>query len=303
MDSDSSNLIGITLFLFLLIYFLICNFVLVEVDKIKGSFKQQIISNRKMFLGMCQSFIIIISMVIGFIGEKLITKKVLNLLTLNNEFSHLISLLFSIILIFLVIIISNMALKWISIYNIERVAILFVKPLILISKLIFPLFQLFNFADNKKINVNIYNSLQELDLINDSDILLKFNDKKIRDIMIHRKDMACVCEEKSVEDNLKIIEKGYSFYPYIQHDKDNVLGIINIQKLFVNNVKTKEVNFKDYLEPTFRVLDSISITSLFEKMQRENLKIVILMDEYGGTSGLITVNDIIKEINNLKTMI
>ena len=91
----------------------------------------------------------------------------------------------------------------------------------------------------------------------------------------------------------------YTRYPVVDGDKDHVIGFVNFKDIFTEFVQHKAVNKKtveQYVRPIILVIDSIPIHDLFLKMQKERTHIAILIDEYGGTSGLVTVEDILEEI-------
>lgn len=94
-------------------------------------------------------------------------------------------------------------------------------------------------------------------------------------------------------------EENFTRYPVIDGDKDHVIGMVNIKELFTemidrNNQAASTID--RYVRPIIRVIDSIPIHDLLLKMQKERIHMAILMDEYGGTSGLVTVEDILEEI-------
>ncbi len=105
----------------------------------------------------------------------------------------------------------------------------------------------------------------------------------------------------SVETVRKVIKREkYTRYPVADGNKDNILGMINIKEILTANI-TKEEFLKDtalkqILKPVIRVIESIAIHDLLVKMQKERSHMAILLDEYGGTSGLVTVEDILEEI-------
>ena len=83
-------------------------------------------------------------------------------------------------------------------------------------------------------------------------------------------------------------------------DKDHIIGMINVKEFLTEtNLKENErakLDVKSFVKPVIRVIETIPIRNVLRKMQRENHHLAILIDEYGGTSGLVTVEDIIEEI-------
>lgn len=107
-------------------------------------------------------------------------------------------------------------------------------------------------------------------------------------------------KDDTLEDFLQIVqEEKFTRYPIIDGDKDHIIGMVNIKEVMTDLIMNRELSsstLKSYIRPIIRVIDSIPIHELLLKMQKERIHMAILMDEYGGTSGLVTVEDIIEEI-------
>ncbi len=99
--------------------------------------------------------------------------------------------------------------------------------------------------------------------------------------------------------NLDILtNEKFTRYPVVNGDKDNILGLINVKELLTSIISSKEqpLNLNDYVRPVISVIESIPVHNLLVEMQKQQIHMAILHDEYGGTAGLITVEDIIEEI-------
>jgi len=94
-------------------------------------------------------------------------------------------------------------------------------------------------------------------------------------------------------------EERFTRYPVIDGDKDHIIGMVNMKEILteivMNNSKEK-IDLKQYIRPVIEVIESIPIHDLLLKMQRERIHMAILIDEYGGTAGIVTVEDILEEI-------
>lgn len=93
-----------------------------------------------------------------------------------------------------------------------------------------------------------------------------------------------------------IINERYTRYPVIKEDKDHILGIINNKDLFKAYFLGRSIELKEIMRPVIRVIESIPVQELLIRMQKERIHMAILVDEYGGTAGLVTVEDILEEI-------
>ena len=94
-------------------------------------------------------------------------------------------------------------------------------------------------------------------------------------------------------------KERYTRYPVVEGDKDHVIGLVNLKEVFADFIKKKGnplTIMETYTRPIIRVMENIPIHDLLLKMQKERIHMAILMDEYGGTAGLVTVEDILEEI-------
>src|SRR5690606_11866340 len=104
----------------------------------------------------------------------------------------------------------------------------------------------------------------------------------------------------SIEQILEIIrEERFTRYPVTDGDKDNIIGIVNVKEFLSDCIDGDCIGnepIMPYVKNVIRVIETIPIQTLLVKMQRERTHIAVLFDEYGGTAGIITVEDILEEI-------
>ncbi len=94
-------------------------------------------------------------------------------------------------------------------------------------------------------------------------------------------------------------EEKFTRYPVVNGDKDNILGIVNVREVLTDIVSPEvleEIKLENYIRPVISVIESIPVNDLLVEMQKKQTHMAILFDEYGGTAGLITAEDIIEEI-------
>lgn len=131
--------------------------------------------------------------------------------------------------------------------------------------------------------------------------VIDFRSKTVEDIMIPRVDMDCIEADTPVEEILSLaIESGHSRFPVYEETVDHIIGILHtksILKDYFNHKKHKSEKAIDYniMLPYF-VPETKPINRLFTEMQKQKLQMVIAIDEYGGTAGLVSMEDIIEEI-------
>jgi CBS domain containing-hemolysin-like protein len=124
--------------------------------------------------------------------------------------------------------------------------------------------------------------------------IFRFSSTEVREIIMPRVDIVAVDESDSIE-NLKqlIREYGYSRIPVYSDNIDNITGIINVKDLILNNGYS---NIKELKRPAFFITENAKIQVLFNHFQANKLQIAIVVDEYGGTAGLVTLEDILEEL-------
>ncbi|WP_104742689.1 hemolysin family protein [Helicobacter cinaedi] len=124
-----------------------------------------------------------------------------------------------------------------------------------------------------------------------------FSDTLAKEIMTPRKDMICLDAQESYENNIAtVLKTNHTRYPYYQDSKDNILGMIHIRDLFENTIKNGETNLSKLVRNMIIVPETAHISEILTTMNRQQIHTALVVDEYGGTSGLLTMEDIIEEI-------
>jgi len=129
--------------------------------------------------------------------------------------------------------------------------------------------------------------------------IFEFSKTTVREIMVPRIDMVCVERWAPLEELIQIIkEKGHTRIPVYEQKIDNIVGIIHAKELlpFINHAKKKEADLGKLARRALFVPDTKRIDELLNELQREKQHMAIVVDEYGGTAGLITLEDVIEEI-------
>lgn len=135
---------------------------------------------------------------------------------------------------------------------------------------------------------------EERELINN---VFEFNDKVVSEIMIHRKDIYAIDINSDVGDILKDLnEYKYSRIPVYEENVDNIVGLLFIKDLIANMNKKEKVKISNLLREAYFVSENKQINELFRDLQRNKHQLAIVLDEYGGTAGLVTMEDIIEEL-------
>lgn len=123
-----------------------------------------------------------------------------------------------------------------------------------------------------------------------------FGDAEAKDVMVPRIDMAMADVNSSYDDLIDLFQKErYTRIPIYENSNDNVIGIINMKDLLLYDKKT-EFNLRNFLRKPFYTFESQKLSELMIEMKKTSVNIIIVLDEYGVTVGLITIEDLLEEI-------
>ena len=289
---------------------------------------KRVITSLDEYLSACQLGITITALGLGWLGEPTIAgivHVIFNKLDLTTSVSHFLSVAIAFTAItFLHVVIGELAPKTFAIQKAETITVLFAKPLIAFYKVMYPFIWTLNtsarlvtklFGLKPVSEHELAHSEEELRIIlsesyksgeiNQSEFkyvnkIFEFDDRIAKEIMVPRTEIVSLSKEDTLDVFLDIVrEEKFTRYPIIDGDKDHIIGMVNVKEIFtdlINNMELNTQTLEAYVRPIIRVIDSIPIHDLLVKMQKERIHMAILMDEYGGTSGLVTVEDILEEI-------
>ena len=127
--------------------------------------------------------------------------------------------------------------------------------------------------------------------------VFEFNDTVAEDVMVHRTDMVMVWAGDTDQEIVETIEStGLSRFPVYEEDADDIIGILSSRDYFLNSRKEAPKPLRELLRPAYFVPESVPADVLFRDMQSRKTHMAIVVDEYGGTSGLLTMEDLLEEI-------
>lgn len=135
---------------------------------------------------------------------------------------------------------------------------------------------------------------EESEMINN---VFEFGNSYVSDIMTARTNMEAISIESDQEElNEMLKETNHSRIPVYGKNIDNILGILHMKDIVSAIADGKELNLEEIIRPAYYVYDNMHIFDLFTNMRSENVSLAIVIDEYGGTSGLVTIEDIVEEL-------
>jgi CBS domain containing-hemolysin-like protein len=129
--------------------------------------------------------------------------------------------------------------------------------------------------------------------------IFSFDERLAKDIMVPRTQMITLTDPVNIEDVLENVkEHNYTRYPVTDEsgDKDQIIGFLNVREFLTNHVSDEEVRPEDHIHEIPMLTEVSRISDALVKMQRERVHIALIIDEYGGTAGMITMEDILEEI-------
>ena len=130
------------------------------------------------------------------------------------------------------------------------------------------------------------------------DNVFDFADRMAREVMIPRRDMVCLFVDDPFEDNLRVVmDTAHTRYPLCKDDKDHVLGMIHIRDLMsYNGTRHENPELTSVMREVLMVPEGMSVAKLLQLMRHKRIHLAVVVDEYGGTAGLVALEDVIEEI-------
>jgi CBS domain containing-hemolysin-like protein len=289
-------------------------------------YAKQVVTHLDEYLSACQLGITITALGIGRLAEPTFEKMLHPVIgslgiseALVTTFSIVISFAFA---TFLHVVVGELAPKTLAIQKAEQVTLFVARPLMWFYRLLFPFIWFLNGSArllSRSVGLKPMSgheeshSEEELRLIladsyksgeiNQSEMMyvnniFDFDERVAREIMVPRTEMIYFSKEDSFEANLEIIREGqFTRYPVADEDKDNIIGLVNLKEFFTGQLDDDKPNsIEQFVRPIIHVSEATPIKQLLLKMQKERIHMAIVNDEYGGTAGLVTVEDILEEI-------
>ena len=129
------------------------------------------------------------------------------------------------------------------------------------------------------------------------DNIFEFNNMTAEEVMIHRTDVVMLWAQDTDEEIIRTIrETGLTRFPVYEEDADDVIGILNTRTYLLNAREAQPKPLRELLTPAYFVPESVRTDALFRDMQAKKIHMAVVVDEYGGTSGIITMEDLLEEI-------
>lgn len=295
----------------------------------KASAVKQIVARLDEYLSACQLGNTLTNLALGWLGESTVEhllSPVFGLFALPESVETVVSFVIAfLILTFLEVVVGELLPKIVAIQKAESLALALARPLMIFFKITYPFSWLLNRSarlltglfgmkplsetDNTRTEAELRLILSEgykSGIINSSEFryvtnIFELDDMVAKGIMIPRRDVAFIDESETVQEVVaRTSLDAYDLYPVTKGgDKDSIVGLIDYKELltaYIRHPGEPDMPVKPYIEPVLQLLDTVSVQEILLLMQKKDIHMAVLLDEYGGTSGIVTIRDIIARI-------
>nr|WP_317377600.1 hemolysin family protein [uncultured Faecalimonas sp.] len=228
----------------------------------------------------------------------------------------------TIILSYFTLVFGELVPKRIALQKAESFSLFVVQPVYMISKILSPFIKLLSLSTNGFLHLigmktenleeavseeeikkmletgsehGVFNEIEK-EMINS---IFSFDDKTAKDVMIPRRDVFAIDIEEPLDEILdEILETRHSRIPVYEEQIDNIIGILQVKDVMIAARKKsfEEIDIRSLLKEAFFVPDGKTTDELFREMQKTKNRMAVLIDEYGGVSGIVTVEDLVEEV-------
>ncbi len=231
-------------------------------------------------------------------------------------------IILTILLAFLSIVFGEMVPKRIAMNNPERISFAFVGALTFIFKITSPIVFLLSKSTNGILKLLGVNPNEQNEEVTEEEIMMmvdagketgvfeesqkemiagifEFDDTTADEAMTHRTEVVALNVNSSVEDVINCsIEEGYSRIPVYKDDLDNIVGVVYVKDFlkYVGKSVGKEISIEKMMRPALYIPESIKLREVFAKLTEKRMQMAVVVDEYGGTAGIITMEDLLESI-------
>ncbi|HEX2234642.1 MAG TPA: hemolysin family protein [Actinomycetota bacterium] len=222
---------------------------------------------------------------------------------------------------FVIFVLAEMAPKTFAVQHTERAALLVARPVYYAGRLLQPLARVMIAIANAVMLVlpgrgmpkgpfvteeelrHLVEIAEQEEAIEEEDrelidSVFEFGDTVVREVMVPRTDMVAMEARTTLDQALEtIVEAGYSRIPVYEGDTDNIVGVLYAKDLLKRSVEARrDTEVRSLARPPLFVPETKKVADLLREMQKQRIHMAIVVDEYGGTAGLVTIEDVVEEI-------
>ena len=296
--------------------------ILVDEGRSGAKYTKLVADNVNAYLSACQLGITLASLALGWLGEPAVSQLIegpLLAIGLPEAAIHGIAIAVGFIVITaLHIVVGELIPKSLAIFSTDRYALFPATPLVWFYRITYPIMWLFNSITNGVMKLLGHDIANEHEVYTDEEIKLLIDestesglidpeqneyvdnifdlgDKDAEAIMTPRTNVICLDLEDSLEENLALImQYKYTRYPVCRGNKDRIVGFVHVKDLYT---LPPDSTMEDLRIRTIQAVpEGIPIAKLLQILQAKHTKIAVVIDEHGGTSGIVTMSDIMEQI-------
>lgn len=236
--------------------------------------------------------------------------------------SAISTVLITLIMSYFSLVLGELAPKKIAMQRPEKVSFAVVPILLFVNKVTKPFIKILSFSTNTVVRLFGIDPNADEESVTEEEIrmmvdvgqekgviedvqkeminnIFEFDDIDVADIITHRTDMVCVEVDDPLSEVVRLsIEEGYSRIPVYDEEPDNIVGIVYIKDLlkYIGTALPNEKTLRDVMRDPYFVPESKRCGELFSEMTEKHIQMAIVVDEYGGTAGLVTLEDLVESI-------
>ena len=330
------NIFIIAFLLFVNGFFVASEFALVKVRKTRleqlindGNTRAKtalkLADNVNKMLAAAQLGVTIASIALGWVAEATMVQLVspiIKFLPLGHITVHAIAVPVAFLLVtYFHVLLGEQLPKCLALKHTENLALIIASPMNMFIALFKPLVWILQVSGDwllkilhaDKDDTSLVHSTEELDMLVDASYnegvlneteaemlhnMFKFSDLMAKQVMIPRTDMICVPEDITYDEINKLaLENGYTRYPvYEKENIDKIIGFLHVKDLYAIAMTKEEYSVPSLLRPILLVPETMTLDNLMLEFKKTHIQMAVVVDEYGGTAGLITLEDVLEEI-------
>jgi len=329
------NIFTILFLLFVNAFFVAAEFSLVKVRRTRleqlcnegnsnARKAMKLVNDVNRMLAAAQLGVTIASIALGWVAESTIVQiiePVINFFAQGAISAHIIAVPISFVLVtYFHVLLGEQLPKCISLRHPETISLLIATPMDMFITLFKPFVWFMEVSGNKLLSAchansedaSLVHSTEELDMLVDASYnegvlneteaemlhnMFKFSDLMAKQVMIPRTDMVCIPNDISYDDlNKAALENQYTRYPVYEENIDKILGFIHVKDLYSLAMTKENYSINKLIRPLILIPETMTLDNLIIEFKKRHCQIAVVIDEFGGTSGLITLEDVLEEI-------
>ena len=286
----------------------------------------KLVNDINRMLAAAQLGVTIASIALGWVAESTIVQIIVPVINFfvhsaGSVSAHIIAIPISFVLVtYFHVLLGEQLPKCVSLRHPETLSLMIAAPMDMFITLFKPFVWLLEVSGNKILSAchansedaSLVHSTEELDMLVDASYnegvlneteaemlhnMFKFSDLMAKQVMLPRTDMVCIPNDISYEElNKTALENQYTRYPVYEENIDKILGFIHVKDLYSLAMTKEPYSIKTLIRPLILIPETMTLDNLIIEFKKRHCQIAVVIDEFGGTSGLITLEDVLEEI-------